>query len=75
MESNLSRTIAAYLDDQPTSDGSWANAWVPVWEKATVAHPATPHHWAVLSAPRAVATFTPANAPEAETEQEETLYV
>ncbi len=73
MESNLSRTIAAYLDDQPTSDGAWANAWAPVWENAAPAHRATPYQWVGLSVPRAAATFTPANAPEAE--EEETLYV
>ncbi len=73
MESNLSRTIAAYLDDQPNSDGPWANAWAPVWEKTAVTHRAIPYQWVGLSATRAVATFTPANAPEAE--EEETLYV
>ncbi len=73
MESNLSRTIAAYLDDQPGSDGPWANAWAPVWEKTAPAHRPTPYQWVGLPVARAAATFTPANAPGAE--QEETLYV
>ena len=72
MESNLSRTIAAYLDDQPHSDGPWANAWAPVWEKPAVTHRPLPYHWTGLSATRTAATFAPANAPE--TEREETLY-
>jgi hypothetical protein len=72
MESNLSRTIAVYLDDQPQSDGPWANAWKPVWEKAAAPHNAAPHHWVGTPAARAMATFTPANAPEAK--KEETLH-
>ncbi len=73
MESNLSKAFDAYYDDQPQSDGSWANAWTPVWEKKAPAHRANPYQWVGMSAARPVATFAAANAPEAE--QEETLYV
>jgi hypothetical protein len=69
MESNLSRTIAGYLDDLTQSDGPWANAWKPVWEQPSEQPVAVAQQWVDASAARAAATFTPANAPAVEKEE------
>ena len=42
-ENGLSKTITDHNDAQPDSGGSWANAWVPVWEETPIASAANPH--------------------------------
>ena len=32
-ENKLSKTITEHYDTQSRSEGSWANAWTPVWDK------------------------------------------
>ena len=68
-ENGLSKTITDHNDAQPDSGGSWANAWVPVWEETPIASAANPHPKAKIPEPQsseAPASEEPSKTKEAE---------
>ena len=61
-ENGLSKTIVDHNNSRPRSEGSWANAWVPVWAETPIASAANPHSQAeTLDCPSA---NTPEGTPE-----------
>ncbi|MBN1313466.1 MAG: hypothetical protein JXB30_18815 [Anaerolineae bacterium] len=64
-ENGLSKTITEHHDAQSRSEGSWANAWVPVWEETLTTPAANTQPKAEASEPQSTKAYATKEVPAA----------